>query len=67
MKLHQLVRKNCNGSTYMVVDDVIGNFLEVMYNVLLIRGDNFKSLPKYLEVANLKFFNNMIGELENRD
>ena len=81
MKLYQLVRKNCNGSTYVVVDDVVGIFLEAMCNVILIREDDFKSLPKYLEgtahkmkvldesgfeVANPKFRDSLMGEFENR-
>ena len=65
----------------MVVDNLIRNFLEAMYNALLIRGDDFKSLLKYLkgavhrikildevefEVANPKFCDAIIGELENQ-
>ena len=81
-KLYQLVRKNCNGSTYIVVDNTIRSFLESMCNVLLIREDDFKSLLKYLKkaahrikvldeagfkVAKPKFHYAVIEELENRD
>ena len=51
MKLYELARKNYNGSTHVVVDDVVGNILEALYNVLLITGDDFQSLPKYLEAS----------------
>ena len=81
MKLWELVKKCCNGSTCVVVDDVIGNLLETMCNTLLIRGDNFASLPKYLkateqrhkmltetgfEVASEKLHDNFMAELVNR-
>ena len=48
MKLLDLVKKICNGSTYVIVDDVVGNLIESLYNVMLIRGDDFNSLPRYL-------------------
>ena len=81
MKLHELVRKNCNGSTFAVVDDVVCNILEALHNVLLITEDNFQSLPKCLEasehrfkilvevgfeVANVKFRDALMLELVNR-
>ena len=46
IKLLDLVRKMCNGSTCVIVDDVIGNLIESLCNVVLIRGDDFKSLPR---------------------
>ena len=49
--LHKLVRKICNGSTYVVVEDVIKNVIECMHAVMLLKRDDFNSLPKYLEAA----------------
>ena len=51
MKLLGLVQKIMNGSTYVVVDDAVGSLVESLHNVLLIRGDDFDSLPKYLEAS----------------
>ena len=47
--LHKLVRKICNGSAAVMVDDVLGNMLEAMCNYMHIRGDDFPILSKYLE------------------
>ena len=55
MKLYSLVKRNCNGSTYVMVDDVMGNLIEALYSVLLIRGDEYPNLPKYLEASDHKF------------
>lgn len=81
MKLWELVKKSCNGSACAVVDDVIGNLIEAMRNALLVRGDDFSSLPKCLEalehrhkiltqtgfdVASEKLRDNFMSELENR-
>ena len=55
MQLLGLVRKICNGSTYVVVDDVVGSLIESLHNALLIRGDDFNSLPKYLEVSEHRY------------
>jgi len=51
MILHKLVRKICNGSATVVVDDVTGNMLKAMYNFMLIKGDNYLTLAKYLEAS----------------
>ena len=53
--LHKLIRKICNGSTYVVVEDVIRNAMECMHVVMLLKGDDFDSLPKYLEAAQQKY------------
>ena len=81
VKLHNLVRKNCNASTYVIVDDVTGKLLESLCSFILIRGHDFSSLPKHLEVheyrheilreagfevANPKFRDDLLLELENR-
>ena len=49
--LHKLVLKICNRSTFVVVEDVIGNALESIYLVMLLKGENFPSLSKYLEAT----------------
>ena len=63
------------------MDDVVGNLLETMYDAMLIRGDDYPSLPKYLEasahrndvleeagfgVANPKFRDAFMRELMDR-
>ena len=47
--LHPLVRKNCNSSTLVLVDDVLGNLIKALYNYVLVRGEDCNSLPKYME------------------
>ena len=49
--LHKLVQKICNGSTCIIVEDVIGNTMECMYAVMLLKGDDFDSLLMHLEAA----------------
>ena len=81
MKLLNLVKKIYNGSTYVIVGDAVGNLIESLYNVMLIRGDDFKSLPKCLEasehrhsalvgagfdIVNPKFRDSYMEELVNR-
>ena len=39
----------------MVVEDVVGNMLESLCNVFLIRGDDYSTLPKYHEAAQHRF------------
>ena len=39
MKLHELVRKICNGSTGVVNDDIIGSMVESLYSLLCLRGE----------------------------
>ena len=53
--LHKLVHKIYNGSTFVVVEDVIRNKVECMYSVMLLRGEDYHSLPKYLEAATQKY------------
>ena len=36
--LHQLVKKICNGSKWIVLDDVLGNFVEYLCSFAMIRG-----------------------------
>ena len=55
MKLHMLVKKTCNGSTCVVAYDVVGNMLESMCNVFLIRGDYYSTLPNYHETTQHRF------------
>ena len=51
MKLCQMIRKNCNGSSCEVADDVIGTMLESMCSMMMIRGDEHDALPKCLEAT----------------
>jgi len=53
--LHRLIRKICNGSTSVVGEDVLGNLMESLYSFLMIRGDDYDSLPKYLEVLEHRY------------
>ena len=55
VKLHDLVRKNCNGSTVVVVEDVIGNLIEALFNFALIRGEEYEHFPKCLQAQEYKF------------
>ena len=45
----QLVKKNFNGSTTAVVEDVMENVVELLNAFLPIRGDEHASLPNYIE------------------
>ena len=49
------MRKNCNGSTEVVAEDVIHNFIETLFNFALIRGEEHESLPKRLQAHEHKF------------
>ena len=40
IKIHTLVKNLCYFLTYVVVDDIVGNMLESMYNVFMIRGND---------------------------
>ena len=55
MKLYELVKKNCNGSTVVVVDDVIGNLIEGLYNFVLMCGKEYDALPRYLQAFEHKY------------
>ena len=82
MKLHQMIRKNCNGSSHVVVDNVIGTMLESTCSMKMIRVDEHDALLKCLEAtenryqvakeSNLDMVNERLRdarmeELENRD
>ena len=49
MKLCSLARKIYNGLAYIVVEDVLSSMLELIYSVMMIQEDEYKSLSKYLE------------------
>ena len=51
MRLMGLMKKMCDSSTFVVVDNVVNNLLEAMCNSLLIHGDNFPSLLKCLDAS----------------
>ena len=48
MQFCQLVKKNFNGSTTAVVEDVMENVVELLNAFLPIRGDEHASLPNYI-------------------
>ena len=52
MTLHKLVKKICNGSTSTVEEDALGKIMEFPHNFLLVRGNDYESLPKYLKAVN---------------
>ena len=53
--LYKLIRKIYNGSTFVVVEDVIMNAVESLYSVILLKGEDFLSLPQYLEANTQKY------------
>ena len=55
IKLYSLARKMCNRSVYAVVEDILCNMLELIYSIIMIYRDEYKSLPKYLEVIDYYF------------
>ena len=55
LKKAELVKKNCNGSASVVANDVIGNLMESLYNYMLIKGDDYQTLPKYLEATEHRY------------
>jgi len=55
MKLYSLARKISNGSANVVVEDMLGSMLESMYSMMMIRGDEYETLPKYLEATEHRF------------
>ena len=59
--LCRLVKKIYNGSSYVVVNNVLGNVLEAMHNFMLIKGDKYLSMLKYLEAVKQRF--NILKEL----
>jgi len=55
MTLYSLIKKIYNGSTLVIVEDMIDNVLEVLYNFVLIRREEYDSLAKYLEASEHQF------------
>ena len=53
--LHKLIEKTCNGSTSVVREDVIGNLVESLHNYALVRGDDYESLSKHVEVSEQRY------------
>ena len=51
MMLHALIKKICNSSPCVSVNDVIGNAVDNTCLLLLLRGDDHPSFPKYLEAS----------------
>ena len=55
MMLHQLIKKMCNGSTSVVVEEVLGNLVEALHNFVLIRGEEHDTLPKCMESSQNRY------------
>ena len=55
MKLYQLVKKNYNGSTSIVVDNMIDNLLELLLNAVLIHRNDYPNLAKYLKTSDHRY------------
>ena len=54
MKLHHLVKKKCNRSTGVVVEDMLGNLADSLCNMLPIRGNDYAGLPNHLEALDCR-------------
>ena len=54
MKLCHLVKKIMNGSTAVVVKDIMGNMVEALFNFMLIRVDECEEILKYLKAFEYK-------------
>ena len=55
MVLHQLIKRICNGSTSVVVEDFLGNIIEALCNFTLIQGDEYDTLPNHIEAYQNRF------------
>lgn len=55
MILHKLIQKICNGSTAVVVEDIISSMLEGLCNFMLVKWEDYATLPKYLEASEHKY------------
>jgi len=55
MMLYRFIQRICNGSTSVIGEDVIGNMMESLYNFLMVRGEDYESVPKYFEVVNHRY------------
>ena len=51
MKLHDLIRNICNGSTSVIVEDAAENMIDALHNFSLIRCEECNSLHKHLEAS----------------
>ena len=52
--LHKLIRKACNGSIVVVAENVVGRMIECLHNYMLMRWEDYDTLPKYLEASEHK-------------
>ena len=55
LKLWKLIEKICNGSTAAVVEDVIGNMIEALFNFFLAHGEEYDALSRCLQAYEYKF------------
>ena len=40
MKSCHLIKKVCNGSSGVIVEDVVGNIVEAMHNMFFVKGED---------------------------
>ena len=81
MKLHYLTKKECNGLSGVLVEEVSGNMAETMCSMLFLKGDDHPCFPKCTEaldhkhevlegncfgISNSRFRDAYLSELESR-
>ena len=49
IQLRSLIKKNCNGLTIVVTDNIIGNLIEGLLNFITICSEDYLLLLKYLQ------------------
>lgn len=55
IKLYQIICKSCNGSTLVIVEDILGNLIEGIYNYFLMSGENHEMILKYHKATEHQF------------
>ena len=53
--LYSLVQKIYNSLIAVIVEDVLGNLVELIYSFLLVKREDYDSLGKYLEATEYYF------------
>ena len=55
MILHKLIKKICNGSAIVLIEDVMRNLIESLCNLLNVCGEDHESTPWYMEAHEHKY------------
>ena len=55
MVLYQLIKRICDGSTHVIVEDVLGNLADTLHNFSLIQGEEYDTLQKHMEDSQYRF------------